>query len=43
MKVLTSKQMQEIDRKAIKDLGIIGPILMENAGVQIFREIIKRF
>jgi len=43
MKVLTSKQMQEIDRKAIKDLGIIGPILMENAGVQIFSEIIKRF
>ncbi len=43
MKVLTSKQMQKIDRKAIKDLGIIGPILMENAGVQIFNEIIKRF
>jgi NAD(P)H-hydrate epimerase len=43
MKVLTSKQMQGIDRKAIKDLGIIGPILMENAGVQIFNEIITRF
>ncbi|MFC2164575.1 NAD(P)H-hydrate dehydratase [Acidobacteriota bacterium] len=43
MKVLTSKQMQEIDRKAIKELGIIGPILMENAGVQIFNEIIRRF
>lgn len=43
MKVLTSKQMQGIDRKAIKDLGIVGPILMENAGVQIFNEIITRF
>jgi NAD(P)H-hydrate epimerase len=43
MKVLTSKQMQEIDRKAIRDLGIIGPILMENAGIQIFNEIVKRF
>jgi len=43
MKVLTSKQMQEIDRRAIKDLGILGPILMENAGRQIFGEVLKRF
>ena len=43
MKVLTSRQMKEIDRKAIKELGIIGPILMENAGVQIFQAIIERF
>ncbi|MBN1223890.1 MAG: NAD(P)H-hydrate dehydratase [Candidatus Aminicenantes bacterium] len=43
MKVLTSQQMREIDRKAIEDIGIIGPILMENAGRQIFLEIMKRF
>lgn len=43
MKVLTSKQMKEIDRTAIEEIGIIGPILMENAGLQIFRSIIMRF
>jgi len=43
MKVLTSQQMKEIDRKAIKELGIIGPILMENAGLQIFQAIVERF
>ena len=35
MKVLTSQQMKDIDRRAIEELGIIGPILMENAGIQI--------
>jgi NAD(P)H-hydrate epimerase len=43
MKVLTSAQMKEIDRTAIKDLGIIGPILMENAGLQIAMEIMDCF
>jgi hydroxyethylthiazole kinase-like uncharacterized protein yjeF len=43
MKVLTSGQMKEIDRKAIEDLGIIGPILMENAGLQIAMEIMDCF
>jgi hydroxyethylthiazole kinase-like uncharacterized protein yjeF len=43
MKVLTSKQMKEIDRTAIEEIGIIGPILMENAGLQIFRAIMMRF
>lgn len=43
MKVLTSQQMKAIDRKAIKELGIIGPILMENAGLQIFQAIVERF
>ena len=32
MKILTSKQMKEIDSRAIEDIGILGPILMENAG-----------
>lgn len=32
MKTVTAKQMQAIDRKAIKEYGIPGLILMENAG-----------
>jgi len=43
MKVLNSTQMKRIDKNAIEGLGIIGPILMENAGAEIAREIIKRF
>ena len=37
MKILTSAQMKEIDRRTIQDIGIPGPVLMENAGIQIFR------
>lgn len=43
MKVLSSKQMKEIDRRAIQELGILGPTLMENAGLRIFQNIQKRF
>jgi NAD(P)H-hydrate epimerase len=43
MKVLTSKQMKEIDRVAIEEMGILGPTLMENAGLKIFKNIQKRF
>lgn len=43
MKVLTSIQMKSIDRTAIEDIGIAGPILMENAGLQILKEIRTRF
>jgi ADP-dependent NAD(P)H-hydrate dehydratase / NAD(P)H-hydrate epimerase len=43
MKVLTQKQMQSIDKQAVKDIGIIGPILMENAGREIAEAIKKRF
>jgi hydroxyethylthiazole kinase-like uncharacterized protein yjeF len=35
MKVLTSAQMREIDRKAIEEIGIPGPVLMENAGLRV--------
>ncbi len=42
MKVLTAKQMQDIDRKAIEEIGIIGPILMENAGREIAEAIKQR-
>jgi len=43
MKILTSKQMKEIDRKAIEEIGILGPILMENAGLRIFNKILEKF
>lgn len=43
MKILTARQMQGIDKKAIHKIGIIGPILMENAGIQITNEILKKF
>ena len=43
MKVLTSAQMKNIDKTAIEDIGIAGPILMENAGLQILEEIRTRF
>jgi len=43
MKILTAKQMQGIDKKTINKIGIIGPILMENAGIQITNEILKKF
>jgi len=35
MKVLTSAQMREIDRKAIEEVGLPGPVLMENAGLRV--------
>lgn len=43
MKVLTSRQMKDIDREAIEEIGLIGPILMENAGFQIFQAMKDRF
>lgn len=43
MKVLTSTQMKEIDRLTIEEVGIPGLVLMENAGVQIFRSLKEIF
>jgi NAD(P)H-hydrate epimerase len=43
MKILTSKQMKKIDSHTINKVGIPGPVLMENAGLQIFKEIMARF
>lgn len=43
MKILTSRQMKEIDRKAIEEIGILGPILMENAGLEVFKNLQARF
>ncbi len=43
MKILNSRQMKDIDRIAIEDLGIAGAVLMENAGAQVARAILDRF
>ncbi|MBU4601958.1 NAD(P)H-hydrate epimerase, partial [bacterium] len=39
MKVVTSQQMREIDRKAIEENKISGLALMENAGLRIFQSL----
>lgn len=43
MKILTSREMREIDRFTIEELGVPGPVLMENAGLRIADEIVRRF
>jgi len=43
MKVLNAAQMKNIDRKTIKEIGIPGPILMENAGIQIVKALRSKF
>ncbi|GAB4457499.1 MAG: NAD(P)H-hydrate dehydratase [Armatimonadaceae bacterium] len=35
MKIATSAQMRTIDRRAIEDMGIPGPVLMEAAGIAL--------
>lgn len=43
MKVLTSTEMKRMDKYAMEKLGIIGPVLMENAGLEIVRAVLARF
>ncbi|HOI45172.1 MAG TPA: NAD(P)H-hydrate dehydratase [Candidatus Aminicenantes bacterium] len=43
MKILTSRQMREMDRRTIEETGIPGCVLMENAGVQVVRQLLRRF
>ncbi len=43
MKVLTSREMKEIDRITIEEIGIPGPVLMENAGLRIVEAMMERF
>lgn len=43
MKILTSREMKDIDRTAIETLGIPGPVLMENAGIRVVRALRRRF
>ena len=43
MKILTSREMREIDRFTIEEIGVPGAVLMENAGLRIADEIGCRF
>lgn len=43
MKILTSAEMREVDRRAIEEVGIPGALLMENAGIQVVRAVLARF
>ncbi len=43
MVVVTAKEMQEIDEKAIKEYQIPSLVLMENAGVAVVRALEERF
>jgi len=43
MEILTGKEMREIDRKATKDCGIPGTVLMENAGIQSVLALEEKF
>ncbi len=43
MKIVTAQQMKNIDRRAIRDFGIPGPVLMENAASALMAEMEKFF
>jgi|Deesub1362A_J573_1020465.scaffolds.fasta_scaffold01192_11 NAD(P)H-hydrate epimerase len=43
LKVVTAKEMQEIDRLTIEDYGIAGTVLMERAGLAVVRRINELF
>ncbi len=43
MRVLSAAQMQELDQKTIKEIGLPGPVLMENAGQGAARLIDERY
>ena len=43
MKIVTAKEMQELDSKTIKEFGIPGLTLMENAGNQVMSELESAF
>ena len=43
MKIVTSEQMRELDRKTIETFGVPGIELMENAGRGAFEHIVRAF
>ena len=43
MKIVTTKQIRSIDRRAIRDFGISGPVLMENAAAAVMAEMERFF
>ena len=42
MRLVTAKEMQEIDRRAIKEFGIPGLVLMENAGRSVAQAVAQK-
>ena len=43
MKVATAEEIQELDRRAIEEIGIPGVVLMENAGLHVVMTMRERF
>jgi hydroxyethylthiazole kinase-like uncharacterized protein yjeF len=43
MKISSTGQMREMDRRAIEEYGISDELLMENAGLAVFQVLIRRF
>ncbi|MFA5073983.1 MAG: NAD(P)H-hydrate dehydratase [Nitrospirota bacterium] len=43
MKIVTAQQMRNIDQRAIKEFGIPGPVLMENAAASVMIEMERFF
>jgi hydroxyethylthiazole kinase-like uncharacterized protein yjeF len=41
--VLTADEMRRADRRTIEDVGLPGPVLMENAGAAVARVVAERF
>jgi ADP-dependent NAD(P)H-hydrate dehydratase / NAD(P)H-hydrate epimerase len=41
--VLTASEMRAADRRTIEEVGLPGPVLMENAGAAVAAAIVKRF
>ena len=43
MYVVSAQQMRDLDRYTIEQIGIPGPVLMENAGIAVVKEIQQRW
>jgi len=43
IKVVTAREMQELDRRATAEYGIPSLLLMENAGIETVREMLEAF
>ena len=43
MKVVTAKEMRQIDQQTIEEIGIPGAVLMEHAGTAVVRTIRQHF
>src|SRR5689334_20676147 len=41
--VLTASEMRDADRRTIEEVGLPGPVLMENAGAAVAAAVAKRF